>query len=313
MKENKFLIIGTVAVLVLWIGAQMWISGNWAAAAEKAKAAHSANETWKKNFKTGGNWMPRDVAEKELAGNRKQLEGQSTLLNKIEFGDANSLNSYSEKAAGSGDPANYFVTKKTQLLARTTSQNIRIPDPDQDLGMGRNDKSIEDAVALNLLRLAMLDHLLVSCQKVGVAQVSQIRHHAPKFIPFEADADGDTNTKKKDEKDSDKEKDADDPKSEPPTGSRLVQFHLRVNLLLPERAFGRLMYEVQRPSENNRGYLCLRGFHVAARDKGSGMMEASLAVSALLSEKSVKDLKIAVKGEEARSGPATKNVDLNRY
>jgi len=62
------------------------------------------------------------------------------------------------------------------------------------------------------------------------------------------------------------------------------------------------------------GYFALRGFHVYVRDANSGMVEASIALEALLSAKTVSKLRIKVeKSDERRHSPTQQEIDLNRY
>jgi hypothetical protein len=308
--QNKNLILGALAVLGIFLAVQfLVVQDNWAAAAAKQTQAEAEREQWEKNFKGGGNLMPRPEAEAALAENKKQLQANLALLQKIEFGTKESLREYSESAAGTGDRKNYLATKRTTLLTKA-KESMQITAP-SELGLG--DKTSEDPVALNLMRLALVESFFLAGHKAGVTKISKIQHFPPKFVkgaPEEVASDEDSDDdKKSDKKKSNKDEDAEEEK---PAGDRLVQFHMRVSVQVSERVFGRLLYELQKPSEPNRGYLGLRGFQVAVRDTGSGMVDGTVAVSALISEKLAHEFNIPLKSDADPRRGGSKELNLDR-
>jgi len=307
-KQNQNLILGALAVLGIFLAVQfLVVQDNWAAAAAKQTQAEAEREHWEKNFKSGDNLLPRPEAEAALAENKKQLLANLATLQKIEFGTKESLHQYSESAAGSGDRKNYLATKRTTLLSRAKDA-MQITAP-SELGLG--DKASEDPVALNLVRLAFVESFFIACHKSGVTKVARIQHFTPKYVkgaPTEAESEEDAD----DDDSADKKKNQKDDAENPSGSGKLVQFHMRVQVQASERVFGRLLYELQKPTEGNRGYLGLRGFQVAVRDTGSGLVDGTVAVSALISEKLAREFNIALKSDDDPRRGGTKEINLDR-
>ncbi|HYG75382.1 MAG TPA: hypothetical protein VEK08_10305 [Planctomycetota bacterium] len=310
-KENKMLLLGSVGVCAIVLGVHFfWVRDNWAKAESAGKAAEEASIAWEKNFRPGDNLMPKPDAEKVLEDNNRLLKVGLTTLQGIEFGTKDTLQPYSEAAAGSGDRKNYLMTKQTNILSRAKTMNIIAPSE-----LGLTEKISEDPVALNLLRVAIIDSFLSSCNVAKVHRLLRIQHFAPKILPLEGVELAEETKEKKPAK-ADQKKDKEDEGSPGQRSDRLVQFPVKVQLVAPEPALSRVLYEMQKPSDRTRGYLCLRGFHVAVRQAGSGTIEAVIAFTALLNEKLVRELGIPVKEEEQQnrgSGSEPRKVDLERY
>jgi len=310
-KENKMLLMGTVGVCALVLGIHLfWIGPNWAAAADAAKAAEEGSVAWEKNFRGDKNLLPKPDAEKALDENNRQMKVSLTALQHIEFGTKETMQPYSEAAAGAGDRKNFLMTKQTNILTRSKSLNIAAPSE-----LGITEKTSDDPVALNLVRLAIVDSLLTACDAAKVPRLLRIQHFIPKHLPLDesaAEPAAETATEKKAAAKTDKKDAASSERSD-----RLVQFPVKIQILATEPALTKILFELQKPSERTRGYLCLRGFHVAVRQAGSGTVEAVIACSALLNEKLVRDLGIPVKEDEQHRGggsaPPDRKVDIDRY
>ena len=309
IKQNKFLLLGTLAVAAVFLAVHfMWVQENWAAAAAKLDEADKSRAEWEKNFQGGDNKIAKVDAEKALEENNRNLKTGFNTLQQIEFGSKESLQPFSESAAGSGDRKNFVMTKRTTVYNHAKTLSVLCSSE-----LGLTDKIAEDPVALNLLRIAIIDDFFGACSRAKVGRVTKVQYLAPRLMPFgdegsADDADGDKKSAKgKNDKDAPAER-----------SDRLVQFPVKVQIMAAEPAINKLLYEMQKPTDRGHGssYLCLRGFHISVRQAGSGTVEAVLGFTALLNEKTVRDLNIQVKEDDSHHGGGGGNspkVDLNRY
>lgn len=310
-SQNKGMITGALVCIGVFAVVQwMFIQSNWAEADRKLQEADGVRVKWDKFYKPGDKLVPHPDAEKALNESNSKLQAHLDNLRKIEFGTLDSLRVFSVAAAGSNDPKNYLTASITQMKTRAKdSLNISVP-----VDLGINEKTAEDPVPLNLFRLAMVERLLTSCKESGVIAVSRITYETPKRIEQpeteeetaeDKEKDKDPRKHKKDERDEEKK-----PEKDP--GELLVQFPMRVVVAAPERAFAQLLFEMQKPSDTTHGYFCLRGFSVWVRDSNTGLIEASMYVTALLNLKTAQKLGIPVKEPDDRHGPVQRDIDLNR-
>lgn len=310
MKKNKLLLGGAAGMLALWLGGYFLISGNWATAAAQNQSADDERAKWAENFTPGPNLMPRKQAGDELLANQKAIGDNLKTLKQIEFGTLESLRAFSLLAAGTEDEKSFLSKKRNNLIQRAKGMNI--PILQDDLTMGAEGKVEKDPVSVNLLRVAMVEHFLTACQRAGVAQIRKVEFNPPRLLKGQEDeAEAESGKGSHNEKSKAKESEKDKTAAAP--ADKLVQYHMRVTVLAPERAFGKLLFELQKPSDSSRGYLCLRGFQVAVRDSGSGRMEAALAVSALLTEKVLQDLKVPFKADDEKRSGGRAPLDTERY
>jgi len=75
----------------------------------------------------------------------------------------------------------------------------------------------------------------------------------------------------------------------------------------PEKNAGQLLFELEKPtpaqqSGENRGYFCVRGFHITAKDAELGLVEMAVGISALVRESDVKALGVTLKDPRAPGG-----------
>jgi len=310
IKQNKFLLLGTLAVAAVFLAVHfMWVQDNWAAAAAKLDEADKSRAEWEKNFKAGDNKIAKVDAEKALEENNRNLKTGFATLQQVEFGSKESLQPFSEGAAGAGDRKNFVMTKRTTVYNHAKTLNVLCSSE-----LGLTDKIAEEPVALNLLRIAIIDNFFGACNRSKVGRVTKIQYFAPKLMAFgDESAADDSETEKKPAKGKN-DKDA----APAERSDRLVQFPVKVQIMAGEPAINKLLYELQKPTDRAHGtsYLCLRGFHIAVRQAGSGTVEAVLGFTALLNEKTVRDLNIQVKEDDSRHGGGSGSgpkVDLNRY
>jgi hypothetical protein len=306
VKQNKFLLLGTLAVAAVFLAVHfMWVQDNWTAAAAKLDEAEKSRAEWEKNFQMGENKLAKVDAEKAIEENNRSLKAGFATLQLIEFGSKESLQPFSEAAAGTGDRKNFVMTKRTTVYNHAKSLNVLCSSE-----LGLTDKIAEEPVALNLLRIAIIDNFFGACNRSKVGRVTRIQYYPPKLMPFgdetgSDDADEKKPAKGKNDKEAPRER-----------NDRLIQFPVKVQVVAAEPAINKLLSEIQKQTTGTRGYLCLRGFHISVRQAGSGTVEAVLGFTALLNEKTVRELGIAVKDDETRHGgasPAAPKVDLNRY
>lgn len=306
IKQNKFLLLGTLAVAAVFLAVHfMWVQDNWTAAAAKLEEAEKSRIEWEKNFQMGENKLAKVDAEKALEENNRSLKTGFATLQLIEFGSKESLQPFSEAAAGTGDRKNFVMTKRTTVYNHAKSLNVLCSSE-----LGLTDKIAEEPVALNLLRIAIIDNFFGCCNRAKVGRVTRIQYYPPKLMPFGDEAADDADEKKPAKGKNDKDA------ATRERNDRLIQFPVKVQVVAAEPAINKLLSEIQKQTTGVRGYLCLRGFHISVRQAGSGTVEAVLGFTALLNEKTVRELGIVVKEEESRHGgssPAAPKVDLNRY
>ncbi|MCY3020609.1 MAG: hypothetical protein NTW87_16445 [Planctomycetota bacterium] len=302
-KQNKALILGTVAVAGLWLMLYfVFVRSNWTAAADKLADAEQGREAWDKNFNDGAKLLPKDEAENVLKENNRLLNANLQTLQKMELGTRDTLHAYTEAAAGQGDHKGYLDQKRITIVNKANEAlHVTVP---KDLGI-LGGKAGDDPVAVNLLRLAVVDTFINACYKASVPGITKFQHFAPRLVHFDNEDQGAAGEAEK------KGGGEGAPEKAEAQASRLVQFPMKVALSAPERSLGKLLFELQRPTDQSHGYLCLRGFQVAVRDSASGMVEVVLGVSGLVNEKFVRDQGIKFKEEEGRGGPR-REVDLNR-
>ncbi|HEY3321145.1 MAG TPA: hypothetical protein VGP72_11815 [Planctomycetota bacterium] len=299
VKENKMLLLGTAGVVIAVLLVHMfWVNQNRLAADEKLKAAEENREKWEKNFKSGAGLLPRPAAEKAIQDSNLELKKKEDQLKNILFGTPDSLRSYTESAAGAGDKRMYLIKRRGDIF-----EHGKAIIAQSDLGIV--EKVAEDPIPLNLLRLAMVDTLITDCLAVNRTMIRRIQYNQPRFLrrgDEDAEAPVETERKPATKKDA----------AKVDSTERLVQIPMKVLITLPEAGIEKLLYEIQKPSNPVRGYLCLRGYHVAVRSAGSGIVDLVIGVSALLNEGFIRDLKIPVKTEDDARHGVGGGVDLNR-
>ena len=309
IKQNKFLLLGTAVVAAVFLTVHfMWVQDNWTAAAAKLDEADKSRVEWEKNFQMGDNKLAKVDAEKAIEENNRNLKTGFTTLQQIEFGSKESLQPFSEAAAGAGDRKNFVMTKRTTVYNHAKALNVLCSSE-----LGLTDKIAEEPVSLNLLRIAIIDNFFGACNRSKVGRVTKIQYFPPKLMPFGDEGGGDDTDSEKKPTKGKNDKDAPAERSD-----RLVQFPVKVQIMAAEPAINKLLLEIQKPSDraHGQGYLCLRGFHIAVRQAGSGTVEAVLGFTALLNEKTVRELGIQVKEDDSHrggSGGGGPKVDLNRY
>src|SRR5258706_14051273 len=125
LKQNKLLLLGTLAVTGLFLAVHMlWVNENWAQASKKLDEADEARKGWEKNFQSGDKLLPKPDAEKALEENNRALKQNLNTLQQIEFGTKESLQPFSEAAAGAGDHKNFLLTKRTNTFNRAKTYGI---------------------------------------------------------------------------------------------------------------------------------------------------------------------------------------------
>lgn len=308
-SRNKHLLLGAVAVVAIWLGVYLvFVRSNWDAATERLEAAEQVRAAWEKHLQPGQGLVSKADADKALEEHRNALSVNLQTLQKIEFGTRESLHPFTIPAAVGADPKSYLDQKRINIASH--AEGMRLPVPG-NLGV-IGEKAGDDHVAVNLLRLAMVDTLINTCQKSGVARITRIQHYAPRLVCPPEDATALQEPAPQEEEPKPAAKKGAPAKTQAVAASRLVQFPMKVTFQAPERSLGKLLLELQKPSDSARGYLCLRGFHFAAKDTSSGLVDGAVAVSGLFSETLTRELGIQVKGEEEGRGPARK-VDLNAW
>lgn len=310
-KENKPLIFGAIGCVLLVLIVQFgFISPDWTSAADNQTASTEKRTTWDANFARGADTMPKPEGLKLLAENKKLLDENLRTLSQIELGTkTTSLASFTEAAAGAGDKKNYLDTKRKNIAGKYSTQP-KMSAGATDLGL--SDKALDDPVATNLIRLFVADSLLSACKRAEVDTVNTLRVKPLSIIEF---TDKEKEILAPDSDDDKKHAGPGAAKAEAPSHApgRMVQFPIEAVVMLPEKQVGKLLFELQRPSDGGRGYLAIRGFHVFVKDTKSGMVEVAVLASGLLDEKVVGDLGIEIKGKTGGRGVRSGEIKDPNY
>lgn len=325
-ERNKKLLIGAGAVALLWVILYfVLVSPAKQDARDKQEQALKDKKSWEdytdnakehKSAKGRNNeWLARVTAERELKESSAQTEEKFKELGQIEFGTHETLKAFSTAAAGARGDVGEMLNRKIKeasARARIVLKNNSIHDNLFSQNFG------EASEPLKLLRLAMIDRFLSVCKDVKdtatgeckISEIKQVDYSPPYAIPAptekkeEADELDDEAVAAKKKKG--KEKDT----AKADTFDRLVQIPMKVLLRIPaENYTNQLLCELQKPTplqqsgEDQHGYFCVRGFHIAARDNAANAVELCVAVSALLRESEVAALGIKL-GKDEGAGKA---------
>ena len=318
--ENKTLIFGALAAVAIWLFIVFGlIRGNWAAQVQKQSETETNKSQWDAYYtsKPTEKMLPKPEAESAIADSNSKLQENLVQLKKIEFGTTQSLATYSEAAAGTGDKNNYFQSLRRTLGEKVEkTYNIKVPT-ELDL-VARSD----DPVSLNLMRLAMLDRFFLSCRDANIQRVLKITYDPATAIPIPempADPKNPKDVSFTHRDDAPPKKNSKTDAAPPPAAGfdKLVQFPIHVTVVGPERTVAQLLYEVQKPSVDNvHSYFCLNSVKVEINDTATGTVKATLGVSALLNEDTVNKLQIRLKtsDEERKASPNGRGTgDMERY
>jgi len=299
-KDNKPLIFGAAGcILVVLIVQFGFISSDWETAAGNQATADDTRKKWDEHFVRGADMLPKPEGLKLLADNKKLLDENLRTLTQIELGTKSAtLVSFMESAAGTGDKKNYLDTKRKTIVAKYSSRPKMSPAA---VDLGLTDKALDDPVSTNLLRLFVADSLLGACLRAEVDTVVSLKAKPLSIIEF---TDKEKEILAPDADDDKKRAGPGASKAEAPSNApgRMVQFPLEAVVMIPEKQVGKLLFELQKPSEGGRGYLAIRGFHVFVKDTKSGLVEVAVLASGLLNEKVVGEIGIEIKGKAGGRG-----------
>lgn len=307
MSQNRNLLLGAAAALALWLIVYFaFVRSNWSACAAKLKESEATRADWEKYYQPKAGLLPKTDAERALEENGNQLSANLQTLQKTEMGTAQWLYPFTVAAAKGDDPNNYFDRKRIEIVNKANNeQHVPVPP-----GLGIiGERGGEDPVAVKLLRLYMAHTFIDACHKAGVKRIlpGGIKHYPPRLIYVDGEDEEEGAAAAGPAKKGEPAKTA-----APAGASRVVQFPMKVTIQAPETSIGKVLFELQQPSDKDHGCLVLRGFSVAAKDPGSGLVEATVAVAGLLSESYTQEQGIVMKGAEDRPGPGRK-VDLKGW
>ncbi|MGD0091150.1 MAG: hypothetical protein ABSE73_14630 [Planctomycetota bacterium] len=297
LSHNKNLFLGAAAAAAVWLIAYfMFVRGNWVEAAAKRDDAEAAREEWEKNFEQKKGLMPKTEAKKAIEENEGLLSNNLLKLQRIELGTAQTLHAFTVAAAGQQDPNNYYDGMRIKMI-ENANNNLHLPVP--SLGGGAEVGGADVPVAVKLLRLAVVEAFINACHNAGVKQITYLKYYSPRMIESEEAAPAAAGEDDGTAPAHAAKKAAPDKTAAPAGASRIVQFPIKVSLQAEEKAFNRLLWELQQPTGTGCRYLCLRGFHVTLKDRERGdFVDATVAVSGLLNENLVQELGVKMEGEE---------------
>ena len=281
--RNKMIFLAGLAAVALWgVLFCALVQPNWERRELELQAAQDQLDQWKKYYQAGDGTLPRPRAIQDLEREEQRLSETQKTLKQVEF--AHDVQGFKLAAAEGGDPMNYLDTMRRKVLEGSRVRyGIRLAPGLEDLGLrGESAKSKAD-VPLNLVRIFALERFFAAAKEAGVAEVQTIQYPKADVVPVS--------------------------ETESAEVERLFQVPLLIQFRSTERNFAQILYELQRPADGTRAYFCLRGFRVGVKDASSGLVEASVALGALLPVLQARELKIEINEEEPVEGPARPMVD----
>lgn len=285
VARNKGIFLVGAGLAALWAALYfvVLVQPGWSQRDSAISTAQMDLDTWLKNYKSSKDTMPLPDAAKKLAKQEEVLEAAGRTLKQIEF--TADFAPFTLAAAAGNDPNNYFDKKRNDVRAEVRDKlGLKLGAGWEDLGF--RGKVLEEPVQLNLARLLMFQRFCVAGKDAGIADIISITYPKHRIIPL-----GDEGV----------------------TVPKLYLLPIEVRFRATERKVPLMLYQLQRPSDQARSYFSLRGFHVAVKDKESGLLDCWVAVGAILTEKQAKDLKIEINEDERPGQPVKPPVNLDRY
>lgn len=281
--RNKRIFLMALGAVALWVALfYALVVPQWAQRESEIRAAQEHLGLWRKYYQAAPEARALPAAARELDHEERGLAEALTVLKQIEIG--RDMQGFALSAAEGGDPMNYLDTLRRKVLSAARSRYaIRLAPGLDDLGLRGDLAKNRKDVPLNLARLFALERFLAAAKEANVTEVLAIRFPKPGVVPAA--------------------------EAEKAEVERLLQVPLVVQFRAPERNFAPLLCELQRPTDKTRFYLCPRGFQVGVKDASSGMVEASVAVGALMPVSQAKELELEVKEEEREEGPERPSID----
>lgn len=280
LKKNKITLLATAGVVVLWlILYSVMVSPNWSQRDNEVEETEDQLGRWVKLYKEKEKTKALPVANEKLDDEMRLLNRSLSELGKIEF--TKEMTAFTITAVGKGDPNNYFDRKRKETASYAQSRLNIMLAPGINDNLGFVGKHTKDPVPLNLARLFMVRRFFEAAKRAGIREVLRIQYPRPGPIMEEEEAE-------LIEQPDDKEEEEEAEEAE-----KIFQIPMVVRMRSPERNFAQFLYELQRPSEKNISYFCLRAFLVSVREESKGVIDSQVAVAALFPEKQyLEELKI---------------------
>jgi hypothetical protein len=285
-KDEKKILIFGIALIVAWVALfyvliyPMWTQRDEAV----TKAQEKLDRLAKLTKDTKGMW---DItkAEESLEKEASALQVMLTELKTVEAGD---LGIYKISEAKGGDPSTFFSRLRVELLEKIRSEQMALLAPAIEKDLAFRDKASSDPVALNLVRLHVLDRFFAAAKLAGVREVLAIQF--PEAIPI--------------------------PRPEGLAIEQLIQIPIVVQLRLPEPALGPLLYQLEPNPKNGAAdrYFCIRAFQASVKDEKTGLLDAVINLGALYTQTQMQEQGVPIKEERPSLGTLNKPFgDPTRY
>jgi hypothetical protein len=298
--SNKWMILGSLAALAVWGGAHMFgARKNLAEAAAIQTKAEAERVKWLKFFDKKDGLQPKPAAEQAVKNSNERLNQQLVELQKLEFAMPKALEKFSLKAAGSGDIGNYLLKRRDEIkTAAADTYHVKLAEDK------RKQADTKEGIALNLLRLAFVESLLAACKTAGVGEIKSLTYETPATISDGTEVE---KSEKRETRGSRGKPEKEAPKKDP--ALLLVQFPLKATFVAPERVFGQLLFELQKPTEGAQGHFNVRSFSIdlgdaqAARHAKDGNILATVVLVPMLSVKTTQEIGLDLKSLEEEAAP----------
>lgn len=223
-----------------------------------AKLTAGSPETWDITKAT-------ESLEKEAAA----LQAMVAELKAIEAGP---LGPYSIAETKGKDPNAFFAGRRVELIEKIRAKSAVQLAPAIANDLGFRDMAATDPIALNLVRLHVLDRFFDSAKAANVHEVVSIQYPSASIMPRPAGLEIEG----------------------------LVQVPIVVRLRLPEPALGPLLYELD-PNPKLGAmdrYFCIRALQATVKDDKSGLLDVLVNLGALYTQAQMREQDVTIKDEE---------------
>jgi hypothetical protein len=285
-KDEKKILVSGVALLIAWIAIFYFlVYPMWTQRDETVGEAQKKLEKLAKLTKGAKGTWDITKADESLDNEAAALQVMLTELKAVEAGN---LGIYSISKVDKGDPATYFSQMRVELIEKIAADPLVLLAPAIEKDLAFKDKANSDPVALNLVRLHVLDRFFAAAKLAGVREVMAIQY--PDAIPM--------------------------PRPEGLEIESLVQVPIVVQLRLPEASLGPLLYQLEPNPKNGAAdrYFCIRALQVNVKDDKTGLLDAVINLGALYTHAQMKEQGVTVKEERPSLGTFNRGLgDSTRY